>query len=152
MDFPSVEQLASSYSKTPVTTTVIFATSAYRTFFEDVAAQFKSAYVGTLKSDSSNIVELIRDEFVRIESKMEIDKSATSDAVYFKYYSNCMGTDGERETAICENLPESGEVSFVVEIDFPKCPADNDSDGMEINFSPVGLPVSIDIKLKFLCD
>lgn len=150
MDFPSIEQLASAYTKIP-TTTVIFA-AMHRDFYENVASQFKAAYVGILESDSSNIVELIRDEFARIDSKIEIEKSDTTDTVHFKYYSNCMGTDGERETAICENIPATGEVTFTVEIDFPECPIDKDETGMNIDFTPVGLPVFIEVKLSFLCD
>lgn len=151
MDFPSLEQIGSAYSKTPVTT-VIFAASAYLSFFRDVASYFKSASVGLLSTDSSNIVELIRDEFARIDSKMQIEKSAATDAINFKYYSNCMGSDGERETVICENLPSSGEVTFTVEIDLPECPVDDQVDGTFIDFSPVGLPVSIGVNLSFLCD
>lgn len=152
MDFPSIEQLASAYSNTPVTTTVIFATSENRTFYEQVASQFKSAYVGKLKSDSSNIVELIRDEFGRIDSKMEIGKNPTTDTVRFKYYSNCLGTGGERETAICDNLPASGDVTFTIQIDLPECPADSDETEMIVDFSPVGLPVFVGVKLIYLCD
>lgn len=152
MDFPSIEQIASAYSKTPVATTVIFATSYGNDFYEEVASQFKSAYVSKLKSDSSNIVELIKDEFARIESKIEIEESVSTDSVHFRYYSNCMGTDGERETAICENIPTTGEVTFTVEIDLPQCPIDKDDSGLNIDFRPVGLPVSIEVNLKYLCD
>lgn len=152
MDFPSIEQIAAAYSTKPVATTVIFATAYGKDFYEQVASQFKSAYVGELKSDSSNIVELIKDEFARIDSKIEIEKSVETDTVNFKYYSNCMGTDGERETAICENIPATGEVTFTIEIDLPECPSDKDDTGINIDFSPVGLPVSIEVNLKYLCD
>lgn len=83
---------------------------------------------------------------------MEIEKSLSTNTVHFKYFSNCMGSDGERETAICENIPSTGEVTFIVEIDFPECPIDTDESGMYIDFSPVGLPVVIEVKLSFLCD
>ncbi len=152
MDFPSIEQLASAYSNTPVTTTVIFATTTGQDFYEEVASQFKSAYVGILKSDSSNIVELVREEFALIESKMEITKNATSDTVQFKYYSNCLGTGGDRETAICENLPATGEVTYTIEINLSKCPATSNETEANVDFSPVGLPVIIGVKLIYLCD
>lgn len=46
MDYPSIEQLARAYSKKQATTTAIFATSAGTTdFYENVASQFKSAYM-----------------------------------------------------------------------------------------------------------
>lgn len=153
MDYPSVEQLAKAYSKKQATTTAIFATSsASTTFYNNVASQFKSAYVGVLKTDSSNVLELIKTEFAKIDSRMEIEKSETSDAVFFKYFSSCMNADDERETAICEYLPESGEVTFVVEIDLAECPTEIDETGMTFELNPVGLPIFIDVELSYLCD
>lgn len=151
MDYPSVEQLARAYSKNQATTTVIFATSSGTIgFYEDVASQFKSAYVGVLETDSSNILELIKNEFASIDSRMEIEKSVTSDVLAFKYFSNCMGTE-KQETAVCENLPASGEVTFTVEIELIECPADENDTGIIIDFSPVGLPVPIEVELSYLC-
>lgn len=84
---------------------------------------------------------------------MEIEKSETSDTVYFKYYSSCMGSGDEQETAICENLPASGgEVSFIVEIDLAECPTDKDETGMMFEFNPVGLPIFIEVELSYLCN
>ncbi|XP_037042207.1 integrin beta-PS-like [Bradysia coprophila] len=150
MNFPSVAQIASAYSKTPVTTTVIFATARYAWWWEGVASHFKSAYVAELALDSSNIVELIKNEFARIDSRFEIETNVLTDTVHFKYFSSCMGSD-EEETAICENMPPEGEVSFTVEIDLPECPVDAD-DTEPIDFRPVGLPVSHEVQLSFLCD
>lgn len=146
-----MEQLASAYSKNQATTTVIFATSIETiSFYEDVASKFKSAYVGVLQKDSSNILELVKNEFVKIESRMKIEKSDTSDVLNFKYYSNCMGTS-EQETAICDNLPPSGEVTFIVEIDLAECPADKDETGAMFEINPVGLPIFIKVELSYLC-
>lgn len=152
MDYPSIEQLANAFSKKQATTTVIFATSSYNVkFYQEVASQFKSAYVGILKTDSSNVLELIKSEFAKIDSKMEVERSDTSDSVSFKYYSNCMNTGDERETAICENLPKTGEVTFVVEIDLAECPKDKSETGMVFQLNPVGLPIFIEVELSFLC-
>ncbi|XP_037042429.1 integrin beta-PS-like [Bradysia coprophila] len=153
MDYPSIEQLANAYSKNQATTTAIFATSSKTvTFYEQVASQFKSAYVGALNSDSSNVLELIRNEFAKIESRMEIEKSDTSESVSFKYFSNCMRSDDERETTVCEHLPNSGDVTFVVEIDLAECPKDGDETGMMFDLNPVGLPIFIEVELSYLCD
>lgn len=153
MDYPSVEQLASAYSKNQAVTTVIFATDVMSIgFYENVASQFRSAYVAVLNYDSSNIIDLLKNEFEKINSRMEIEKSDTSDSVYFRYFSSCMGTGGDEETAICENLPASGEVTFIVEIDMPECPIDENETGMIIDFNPVGLPISIELELSFLCN
>ncbi|XP_037026397.1 integrin beta pat-3-like [Bradysia coprophila] len=153
MDYPSVEQLANAYSKKQATTTAIFATgSSTVKFYEEVASQFKSAYVGVLKTDSSNVLELIKNEFAKIDSRMEIEKSDTTDSVSFKYFSNCMNSDDERETTICEHLPKTGEVTFVVEIDLAECPSDKDETGMKFDLNPVGLPIFIEVELSYLCD
>lgn len=111
----------------------------------------KSAYVGVLKTDSSNVLDLIKTEFEKIGSRMEIEKSDTSDAVFFKYFSNC-NSDDEQETALCDHLPDSGEVTFIVEIDFAECPTDKDETGMMFALNPVGLPIFIDVELSYMCD
>lgn len=153
MDYPSIQQLANVYSKKQATTTVIFATSYYTVaFYEYVASQFKSAYVGELDMDSSNVLELLREEFAKIESRMEIEKSDTTDSVAFRYFSNCLNSDDELETTICENLPSSGEVTFTVEIDLAECPEDKDEAGMRFDLNPVGLPIFVDVELGYLCD
>lgn len=154
MDYPSIEQLAKAYSRKQATTTAIFATSSYtaRYYEQHVASQFKSAYVGVLNADSSNVLELIKTEFAKIESRMEIEKSDTSDAVSFRYFSNCMNSDDERETAICEHLPNAGDVTFVVEIELGECPKDGDESGMVFDLNPVGLPIFVEVKLSYLCE
>lgn len=152
MDYPSVEQLARAYSKKQATTTVIFATNTSTlAFYERVASQFKSAYVAVLNTDSSNILEVMKSEYAKIVSKMEIEKSETNDNVHFKYFSNCMGSGGAKETKICENLSPSGKVTFTVEIDLEKCPTDENDTGMDFILNPVGLPRFFKVKLKFLC-
>ncbi|KAJ6639984.1 Integrin beta-PS [Pseudolycoriella hygida] len=141
MDYPSVEQIARGFSKSQKTTTVIFATHISTIqFYENVAAQFKSAYVATLEEDSSNILDVLKNEFGKIESRMEIEKSDTGDSVHFKYFSNCLGTGGPIETLFCENLPTYGNVSFVIEIDLPECPHGDDEAGVSFTLNPVGLP------------
>jgi protocadherin alpha len=152
MNFPSIAQIASAYSKTPVTTTVIFATARYPEWWEEVASHFKSAYVAELAFDSSNIVELIKNEFARIDSKLEIDTNVLTDAVHLKYFSSCGKDTDERETVICENMPAEGEVTFTAEVYLPKCPVDDGDTGTAIDFSPVGLPVFISVNLSYLCD
>lgn len=152
MDYPSVEQVARTYSKKQDTTTVIFATNTSTIdFYNRVASQFKSAYVATLKTDSSNILDVVKSEFAKIQSKMEIEKSETNDGVNFRYFTNCMGTDGARETKFCENLPTSGNVTFTVEIDFAKCPTDKDETEMRFQLNPVGLPTIYKVILRLLC-
>lgn len=152
MDYPSIEQLARAYSQKQNTTTVIFATHPYTIpWYQYVARQFKSAYVAALNSDSSNILDVIKSEFAKIESRMEIEKSDTNDSVHFKYFSNCLGTGDAIETLFCENLPASGSLSFVIEIELPECPTDKDETGISFTLNPVGLPTFFNVNLHFLC-
>lgn len=152
MDYPSVEQLATAYSQRQRTTSVIFA-SAPETldFYESVASQFKSALVAELKTDSSNILEVVKSEFARIVSRMEIEKTDTTDGLHFKYFSSCSGTGGPRETRLCENLPHEGNVTFTVEIDFGNCPTEKDDSGEAVTMNPVGLSSFYNLILKWLC-
>lgn len=152
MDYPSVKQLATAYSEQQFTTTVIFATNTSTiSFYEQVASQFKSAYVAILKTDSSNILDIVRSEFAKIQSRMEIENSKTSDNVKFRYFSNCSHDGSEMETIFCENLPASGEVTFTVQIDLDKCPDDPKEIGTGFVLNPVGLPTFVTVELMYLC-
>ncbi len=152
MDYPSVQQLATAYSQQQRTTTVIFATNTSTiTFYEQVASQFKSAYIAILNTDSSNILDVVRSEFAKIQSRMEIEKSKTNGYVNFRYFSNCASDGSEIETIFCENLPPSGEVTFTVQIDLDKCPDNPNEIGTDFILNPVGLPTFVAIQLVYLC-
>lgn len=153
MDFPSVQQLATAYSKHRQTTTVIFATNTSTlNFYEQVASQFKSAYIATLNTDSSNILDIVRNEFAEMQSHMEIETSETTESIEFRYFSNCARDGGDDiETIFCENLPPSGYVTFTVEVDLNKCPDNPKEIGTDFILNPVGLPTFVAVELVFMC-
>lgn len=147
-----MQQLATAYSEQQRTTTVIFAThTSTLSFYEQVASQFKSAHIAILETDSSNILDIVRSEFAKIESHMEIENSKPNGTVKFTYFSSCAGESGEIKTTFCENLPPSGEVTFTVQIDLDKCPDDPNEMGTDFILNPVGLPTFAAVQLVYQC-
>ena len=69
---------------------------------------------GTLSADSSNIVELVQEQYRAITSSIEMKDNATSN-VRITYFSNCNPDDPSapvKQTSICNELKVNSKVMF----------------------------------------
>jgi len=113
---------------------------------QKITNNIKASTVGTLNTDSSNIVELISNEYDKIHSRIELQNTEpTTNELTIRYYSNCHDEE-EKETHICENLPKNGVIKFTVNMN--DCPDDWDQ---KITISPIGLPIKLDIRAYLVC-
>jgi protocadherin alpha len=130
--------------------TVIFAVTSGWLGYENLLPLISPSALGILSADSSNIISLIQEEYNKIENRVELEQTPVTDEVRVKYFSNCDG-DSYEETLICESLPANGIVSFIIEFDLEKCPADPKDWYQTLRVNPVGLPIFFDIALDLLC-
>lgn len=105
---------------------------------------------GILKSDSSNVVQLIEDEYKKITSAIELKDNATN-YVKISYASACLG-DKLEETNICKGLRVGDSVSFELTITVEQCPEDRSEWNKTIKVYPVGLNDELLIDISMLCD
>ncbi len=149
-DYPSKDQLKTILESNSMTT--IFAVrSEALPFYQNLTNNIKASTVGTLNTDSSNIVELISNEYDKIHSRIELQNTEpTTNELTIRYYSNCHDEE-EKETHICENLPKNGVINFTVNIDLNDCPEDPDDWDQKITISPIGLPIKLDIRAYLVC-
>lgn len=88
-DYPSLEQIHRIVTESKVN--IIFAvTEESHNVYQQLSEHIPGSTTGKLEADSSNIVEIIRDNFKKIASKFEL-RDNSSDAVQIKYISSCLG-------------------------------------------------------------
>lgn len=81
----------------------------------------EGSYAATLSNDSSNIVDLVRNQYNAISSSIEM-KDTASNYVSLRYYSSCLGNGPLVETNECDGLKVGNKVEFTVEVEVPACP------------------------------
>lgn len=105
---------------------------------------------GKLESDSSNVVQLIEDEYKKITSAIELKDNATSD-VSITYTSACLGNRKE-QTNVCKGLRVGDEVVFDLKIQLESCPSNRNEWNQTIKINPIGLKDALYIDLHMICD
>lgn len=105
---------------------------------------------GKLESDSSNVVQLIEEEYKKITSTIELKDNATSD-VSITYTSACLGSRKE-QTNSCKGLRVGDSVTFELKIQLESCPSNRDEWNQTIKIYPIGLKDALFIDLNMICD
>ena len=119
LDYPSISQV--NYKVKENAINVIFAvTSQQHEVYKKLSEHIEGSSSAILQEDSANVVELVKDEYSKISSSVEMKDNANS-AIKVKYFSKCKG--GNRvETSKCDGLKVHDIVSFDVEIMVTSCP------------------------------
>jgi integrin beta 1 len=88
-DYPSISQLAHKVAATKVN--VIFAVTENQiNVYRNLSAFIEGSTVGELANDSSNIVELVKDNYDKISSSIEL-KTIDAEDVIVKFKTKCLG-------------------------------------------------------------
>ncbi|XP_023310124.1 integrin beta-PS [Anoplophora glabripennis] len=150
-DYPSIEQINLSVKKNNIN--VIFAiTNSTISFYEQLARNIEGASVGKLEDDTSNIVELIKEQYNQFSSTVEMKHNASSD-VNLKFYSRCLNSTGALvNTNKCENIRVGDLIHFKIDIEVLKCPKNRADQFQTISIYPVGIDESLIIDLEMLCE
>lgn len=152
-DYPSISQINAKVREHAVN--VIFAVTAsqfniYKQLSEGQNPLIEGSTAGKLENDSSNVVELIEAEYMKITSAVELKDNATNN-VKISYFSTCLGQKRE-ETSICKGLRVGDTVKFEAVIEVTSCPRDPREWNQTIKIYPVGLGDALWIDLEILCD
>ncbi|KAK2159930.1 hypothetical protein LSH36_143g03036 [Paralvinella palmiformis] len=147
-DYPSVSQLAYRISEEKVN--VIFAiTKEQLPKFNRLSNMIEGAMVGELANDSSNIVQLIKDNYKKISGKVELRTDA-SDGVDIQFKTKCQG-DEELDVSYCDKLGVGDSVTFQVTIEVTECPENEAELDKLVTIYPVGLAEKLSLRLKLIC-
>ena len=144
-DYPSVSQINQKVKENSVN--LIFAiTKEQLNIYEQLGKHVEGASYGMLSNDSSNVVELVQDQYnvrtngnmkmvmqrlnfnklflQKISSSIEVKDNATG-VVKVTYYSSCLGNGPSVQTNKCDGLKVGTVVNFTARIEVLKVNLNN---------------------------
>ncbi|XP_064455192.1 integrin beta-PS-like [Ornithodoros turicata] len=147
-DYPSLSQIVSAVEKNKINLVIAVPEGAYDVYRQ--MSQFvQGSAVGKLEGDSSNIVDLVRDQYYKIRSEVEL-KDTAPDFLRVSYKSRCLGkTVGL--TNVCSGVKVGDQVEFGVEVEAVGCPA-NPNESYTFRISPVGVNEYVEVEVSVFCD
>lgn len=149
-DYPSISQINQKVMDYYVN--LIFAVTANQVhIYEKLSTLVKGSSTGMLKNDSSNIVDLVKAEYQKITSSVELIDDYKGDDIKLEYYSKCLGGKLEK-TNKCDGLRVGTEVKFEVRVTVNKCPELRKNWNQTIRISPVGLKETLELDVEIICD
>ncbi|KAL3831699.1 hypothetical protein ACJMK2_023420 [Sinanodonta woodiana] len=148
-DYPSISQIAMKVREKNIN--VIFAvTDDQVQVYRKLSQYIEGSEAELLANDSSNIVEVIRRNYEKITSKVELNTQyAENITVSFK--SSCKG-QSFMETNSCEGLSIGDNVTFDVTVSVTQCAPEPSKKLRSFSIYPVGLGEKLDITLEINCE
>jgi len=134
-DYPSISQINLKVKQNAIN--IIWAvTEEQINVYKRLTKHVEGSFAGKLSDDSSNVVELIREQYDAISSSVEMKDTASS-AIRVKYFSSCLGTGPAIETSKCDRLKVGTKVDFIAEIEVTRCPANRSEWKQKFDIYPV---------------
>ncbi|KAK8731941.1 hypothetical protein OTU49_007344, partial [Cherax quadricarinatus] len=147
-DYPSIAQINKVAKETNIN--VIFAVSGHEDLYRELAQMIETSSYGKLDKDSSNVVELVRDQYNKISSVVRLTDNSTNSDVSIRYFSKCKDGGDLRVTKECGGIKENDEIDFVLEIKLNQCPKDVEKTLVEVKTLEDNL--MLEIEYKCTCD
>lgn len=148
-DYPSISQLAHKVAAMKVN--VIFAVTENQiNVYRNLSAFIEGSTVGMLANDSSNIVELVKDNYDNISSSIEL-KTVDAEDIIVQFKTKCLGHE-ERDVAKCEKIGIAQNVTFEVSVMVTSCPSDRSQWNRTFRIYPVGLTENLEVHLELQCE
>ncbi|XP_023167612.1 integrin beta-PS isoform X1 [Drosophila hydei] len=148
-DYPSISQINQKVKQNAIN--IIFAvTQNQYSVYQKLSAHIEGSSSAILSNDSSNVVDLVREEYGKISSTVEMKDNATGD-VKVTYLSSCLTNGPQIKTNKCGGLKVGDKVTFTAQITVTKCPTDPRHWNQAIQIYPVGINESMIIDLEMLC-
>lgn len=149
-DYPSISQINTYVKKNAIN--VIFAVTAEKVgIYKQLQSHIEGSSCAQLSNDSSNIVELIKEQYKAISSTVEMKHNASS-AVNLRFFTRCLAKNGTmQETNKCGKIKVGSVIEFHVQLEIRKCPREPSEWKQTIQIYPVGINESLIIDLEMLC-
>uniref|UniRef100_A0A1I8PFU3 Integrin beta n=1 Tax=Stomoxys calcitrans TaxID=35570 RepID=A0A1I8PFU3_STOCA len=149
-DYPSISHINHKVRQNSIN--IIFAVTAdQHSVYQKLSSKIEGSSSAVLSKDSANVVDLVREEYSKISSSIEMKDNATSH-IKITYHSTCLNSgSNELETAKCDGLKVGDIVTFSAKIMVTSCPADPAEWNQVIQIYPVGINESLIVNLEMLC-
>lgn len=147
LDYPSISQLNAAMREKSIIP--IFAvTQAQYSVYENLTHFIEGAQAAVLAADSGNIVEIVKQNYAAITSKVEVVDTAPEN-ITVSYTAICLDGVPQPDTQVCEGLSLGDTVSFDVEVVANSCPASRES---SFTIRPIGFSEDLTVNVEYLCD
>lgn len=150
-DYPSIAHLVQKLSENNIQT--IFAvTEEFQPVYKELQNLIPKSAVGTLSSNSSNVIQLIIDAYNSLSSEIIFENKKLPEGVTISFKSYCKnGVNGTGENGRkCSNISIGDEVKFDISITANKCPKKGQSETVTIK--ALGVNEEVDVVLHFICE
>ncbi|KAK7082572.1 Integrin beta-1 [Halocaridina rubra] len=145
-DYPSIGQINKISKEKDIY--IIFAVAENDNLYSDLSKVVENSSYGKLTSDSSNVVDLVKDQYNKITSIISLTDNS-SDAISIRYSSNCKNPNAEPVTTNqCLNMREGDEVTFHLDVELNNCPAYKRGEVVEVKT----LQDSLILEIEFNCN
>lgn len=134
-DYPSISQINLAVKKNAIN--IIWAvTDENISIYKRLTSHVEGSFAGILANDSSNVVELIREQYDKISSSVEM-KDTASNSIKVRYLSSCLGNLPPVERSKCDGLKVGTKVEFIAEIEVTSCPKNRSEWKQSFDIYPV---------------
>ncbi|XP_046382913.1 integrin beta-PS-like [Ischnura elegans] len=150
-DYPSISQINTKAQENNMN--VIFAVvKKVLPSYEALSHRINGASSGQLSRDSSNVVNLIRDQYAKLVDSINLIDNATN-FIRVQYYSSCLNNASDiRETRVCGGIRIHHLVNFTANIMVLKCPERKEDRHVKFHIKPQSLMESLEVDLEIICD
>ncbi|XP_072029330.1 integrin beta-1-like [Amphiura filiformis] len=145
LDYPSISQLNTKMRENSIIPIFAVTSSEYEVY-SNLTEYIEGATAAELAADSSNIVQLLKTNYAKITSKVEL-KDTAPENITIAYTAYCNGTVTPG-SAICEGLQLGDTVNFSLAITAQNCL----STPQRFTVSPVGFSEELVIWVETVCN
>ncbi|KAH0953620.1 hypothetical protein HN011_000489 [Eciton burchellii] len=150
-DYPSISQLNRKAREYDMN--IIFVVpDSKNAIYNRLSERVSGSSTGTLKKDSKNIIDLVKNEYKKLVDSVTLIDTAPK-MVNIKYFSRCLNETRELlERQECGGLRVGNVVEFEIILKVTECPKDSEDWHQTIEIKPRGLNESLTIDLEIICD
>jgi len=147
LDYPSISQLNHQMQKHNVIP-VFAVTSSEINIYQELTRFIEGSTAGILANDSSNIVDLVKENYNKITSKVTMQDDAPVN-ISVSYTSICLNNTVTKGSKECSGLRVGDTVGFDIEITAEGCPTHGVN---SFTIKPVGFSENLTVNFEVECD
>uniref|UniRef100_H2Y4F0 Integrin beta n=1 Tax=Ciona savignyi TaxID=51511 RepID=H2Y4F0_CIOSA len=150
LDYPSIGQLKHVFNQNKIQTIFAVTQSVYDLYL-GLPQLLDNSFVGKLRSDSQNVVQVIADSYNKLKGKVQLTrptKPANVDMIYRVLCPNTTWLDNSLE---CNNIEIGDEITFQLQLTARTCPQNKaQKDSMLVTSN--SLKDEVAITIEYICD
>lgn len=148
LDYPSLALMTEKMSENNIN--LVFAVTSYVvSLYKDYSHLIPGSTVGTLDRDSGNVIELIKEAYAKIRSKVELELLEVPDELNLVFNATCLNGEIIPGLKSCSGLKIGDTVSFSVEAQLRSCPKEK---SRTFRVKPLGFKDSLEVTVEFACN